>query len=110
MPDLWESATGLNPGSNDSAGDADGDQKSNLEEYIANTDPQDESSLFVVEILSTLEQLNWDQRPERIYRIFQTLELMEGWTLLEDHAAPPVSVDFSEPAGFYKVEVRVPDP
>ncbi len=33
MPDAWESEHGLDPGSDDSAGDADGDGYTNVEEY-----------------------------------------------------------------------------
>src|SRR5262249_28450103 len=40
MPDLWESANGFNPSdASDAALDADGDQASNLQEYLAGTDP-----------------------------------------------------------------------
>jgi hypothetical protein len=34
MPDAWERARGLDPGSDDSAGDRDGDGYSNVEEYL----------------------------------------------------------------------------
>lgn len=40
MDDNWETAHGLNVGANDSAGDADGDGLSNLQEFIADTNPQ----------------------------------------------------------------------
>ncbi|MCB1614746.1 MAG: CHRD domain-containing protein [Pseudomonadales bacterium] len=44
MPDLWESLNGLSVGTNDSALDADSDGFTNLEEYQAGTDPQDNMS------------------------------------------------------------------
>ncbi len=40
MADSWESANGLLLGSDDSAGDPDGDVYTNLEEYLNGTDPQ----------------------------------------------------------------------
>lgn len=40
MRDDWENAHGLNPLVNDSALDSDGDGRTNLQEYNANTDPQ----------------------------------------------------------------------
>lgn len=108
IPDFWESAHGLQPGLDDAAVDADGDLHSNLDEYAADTNPKDASSYFAVQVLSALEQLTWDPSPDRLYRLFHTLELSGGWDLVESNAVPPVSIDFTEPTGFYKVEVSVP--
>jgi hypothetical protein len=45
MPDEWENEYGLNPlDPNDAFGDEDGDGASNLEEYLAGTDPTDRGS------------------------------------------------------------------
>jgi hypothetical protein len=45
MPDAWEAANGLNPLSAGDAGqDADGDGMTNLEEYVAGTNPRDGES------------------------------------------------------------------
>jgi len=48
MLDSWETANGLTVGINDSALDADNDTFTNLQEYQANTDPQDPNSHSVV--------------------------------------------------------------
>lgn len=40
MPDVWETANGLNPGFDDSALDPDGDGLTNLEEFTFGTNPQ----------------------------------------------------------------------
>ncbi|MDF1713649.1 MAG: lamin tail domain-containing protein, partial [Akkermansiaceae bacterium] len=44
MPDEWEDSNGLNKDLDDAEGDADADGSSNLEEYQAETDPQDPDS------------------------------------------------------------------
>lgn len=50
LPDAWESANGLNPNDNtDAAKDADGDASSNLQEFIAGTDPQSRTSVLSAE-------------------------------------------------------------
>ncbi|MHB8473822.1 MAG: hypothetical protein ACYDC8_13460 [Gammaproteobacteria bacterium] len=44
MPDAWKTANGLNPGVNNAGGDADSDGYTNLEEYLAGSNPQDANS------------------------------------------------------------------
>jgi lysophospholipase L1-like esterase len=55
IPDAWEIARSLNPLLNDADADADGDGRSNLEEYLANTDPLDpDSALHVLTVTRNL--------------------------------------------------------
>ena len=49
MPDVWETANGLNPFFNDADFDYDGDGMSNLREYLAGTNPLDASSTLKIE-------------------------------------------------------------
>ena len=44
IPDSWESAHGLDPSLNNASGDPDGDGYTNLQEYLAGTDPQGPNS------------------------------------------------------------------
>lgn len=44
MPDVWKTANGLNPGVDNAGGDADSDGYTNLEEYLAGSNPQDANS------------------------------------------------------------------
>jgi len=46
MPDLWENENGLDPFSDDSGGDPDSDELSNLDEYLSGTDPKNPDSDF----------------------------------------------------------------
>jgi hypothetical protein len=49
MPDDWEQAHGLMVGVNDADGDPDGDHMTNLAEYEAGTDPQDNKSYLKID-------------------------------------------------------------
>ncbi|MBS7248690.1 MAG: hypothetical protein KIH04_10485 [Candidatus Freyarchaeota archaeon] len=63
MPDGWEVQYGLDPLSDDAGQDKDGDGFTNLEEYVAGTDPTDPKShpsRFSFELLLLL--LLWDQQ------------------------------------------------
>ncbi|MFW9964280.1 MAG: right-handed parallel beta-helix repeat-containing protein [Candidatus Sifarchaeia archaeon] len=46
MPDLWENENGLDPFFDDSGGDPDSDELSNLDEYLSGTDPKNPDSDF----------------------------------------------------------------
>jgi hypothetical protein len=41
MPDAWEQANGLNPSINDASADPDQDGQTNVQEFLAGTNPQD---------------------------------------------------------------------
>ena len=51
IPDQWELAHGLDRNINDGALDPDGDGMTNLEEYIAGTDPHDPASVLKVSVV-----------------------------------------------------------
>ena len=64
MLDAWETANGLNPASAaDALADKDGDTRTNLSEYLAETDPCDPSSAFRIMAsdsgLSCIARANW---------------------------------------------------
>ena len=52
MDDNWETDNGLVVGTDDSAIDSDGDSRSNLEEFLALTNPQDPASLLKIVTVS----------------------------------------------------------
>ncbi len=106
MSDDWEIANGLNPEVNDAALDKDGDGRSNLDEFAADTFANDANSYFIAQVLAATEELDWDVRPERLYHVFHALTLHDAWSLMHSDAVPPVNIDTSESKGFYKVEVE----
>jgi len=82
MPDDWERANGLDPGSAaDAALDPDRDGLSNLEEFRAGTNPRDAASALWLEVRSTL--------PDRVVLGFRTVA-GRSYTLLfsEDLISP----------------------
>ncbi len=113
MPDYWESAYGLAPdNAADAVLDGDNDERDNLNEYIANTVPTNGLSYFVANLLAASGELDWDQRPERYYNVFERADLLSGsWIRVQSNAVPPVAIDFPfNSRGFLKVEVGLPVP
>jgi hypothetical protein len=106
MADDWETANGLDPNVDDADLDKDGDGRSNLEEFAADTLANDASSYFAAQVLSATQELDWEVRPERLYRVLHAPGLHDAWSLVHSDAVPPVSIDMSGSKGFYKVEVE----
>lgn len=79
LADAWEL---LNFGTlaNGAGGDADGDGASNLQEYLAGTNPNDANNLLVITAYATAAEgrsasLTWQTAPTRNYFIDQNLDL-----------------------------------
>ena len=116
MPDSWESAHGLDPNqAADAALDLDQDGMSNLDEYIAGTDPQDPKSYLKVGRISAKGPvvLEFQAVANRAYTIEHTVSLADGsWQKLEDVDARPadgtVSIIDPNPVAtrFYRLKIR----
>jgi len=123
MPDTWEDANGLNRNVNDAGGDADLDGMTNLEEFIAGTNPQQSSSHLKVQRVpgsETNEQqrLEWPSAPGRYYLVECTTNLQDAasWTWLppEKSISGPgpllnLSITSSIARSYYRVRVTTGD-
>ncbi len=114
MPDAWELAHGLNPLFNDASLDADGDGVSNLDEFLAGTDPTNPSSLLRLQWVPERSALRFAAMPGRVYEIQFREDVEQGdWQLLSSVSASaegtleiPIG-DGSEITGrFYRIRLR----
>ena len=114
MPDAWETAHGLNPNSAaDAALDADHDGMTNLQEYLAGTDPQDPASRFTNAITRDggVPTVRFIARAGKGYTVQSSDTLGGGWSKLADVAPQSVTgeVAVADPAAtgqakrFYRI-------
>ncbi len=80
MPDTWETANGLGrfdaTGVNGANGDLDGDGFSNLDEFLAGTQPDDPTSLLrITHIAGGGSEITWASIPGRNYQVFTTTDI-----------------------------------
>jgi hypothetical protein len=96
-PDGRESTYGFDPALNDSDGDADGDRLSNLEEFLAGTNPRDNGDALRLQLLSASNigtnfsvRLGFSARSNKTYTIvYRNAVEGTGWTnLLQVGFAP----------------------
>jgi hypothetical protein len=102
MPDAWETANGLNPNFNEAAMDYDGDGLSNLQEYLAGTNPFDSQNRLRLNVAQATDgvHLSFTAVAGRSYTIQSQADLRDGaWNKLTD-AAPQMAdrpVEFVDP-------------
>jgi hypothetical protein len=112
LPDAWEilyfGSTNALPNAH---GDADG--QSNLQEYIAGTDPTNSAAFFAITNWSPSSFImEWPSVSNREYRVFWTDNLTNAFNqhgLVIDYPQDSYTdtTHSAENAGFYKVEVRL---
>jgi len=95
MPDVWEQAHGLNPLINDANLDPDQDGFTNLQEYLAGTDPQSAGSRLqftgAARVAGGVE-LQFTAAANRAYSVLYRDSLAGGgWVKFTDVAAQPIA-------------------
>ena len=93
MPDSWETLHGLIVGVNDAGGDPDRDGMTNLQEYLAGTDPQSAASKLSVTISiapANAARLQFNAVANISYTLQQRPSLSSGsWLTLQSVPAAP---------------------
>jgi hypothetical protein len=114
MPDDWEMANGLDKNDpSDAALDPDGDGLTNLEEYLAGTDPHSGASRLVVAITPPAGNaitLQFAAVANRTYTLLSRTSLVSGaWLPVQNFAAVPtnrsivITTNFTDPARFFEI-------
>jgi uncharacterized repeat protein (TIGR01451 family) len=83
MPNNWETEHGINAFVNNPTGDADEDGSSNLDEYLAGTDPSRADSLLRCVSLTARAMpvaVTWVSVPGKNYRIAWSPDLKQPWS------------------------------
>ena len=123
MPNWWEQLHGLSftssSGNNGANGDPDGDRYTNLEEWLADTNPRDSTSFPRVEgggddpgggvVITTLTS------PHRIYTLERAPDLSSPYVPIESVEGTGLEITLRDPSplpgtGFYRVAVSIPSP
>jgi hypothetical protein len=116
LPDTWEIQHGLNPndatGDHGAGGDPDGDEFTNLEEFLAGTDPQNPTSLLkILPLQAGGREITWLSVPGKNYQVQATSDPTAafeplgdvvtaiGWSTRFTNTAPAQAKEF------YRVQV-----
>jgi len=82
MPNTWETANGLSPTVSNATQDADGDGVSNLDEYLADTDPQNASDYLRVvnlDLPGNIWQLSFPTKVGKTYYVQRAVPIDGTW-------------------------------
>ena len=120
LPDFWEQMYFGDPTLAVASADPDGDGYTNLQEWLAGTDPTNSASFFRIESMQggTVPggwEISWPSVASRVYDVECTTNLAAGFTFLDTNlpATPAVNVytDALHPGAgrmFYRIRARQP--
>ena len=114
IPDAWEYKNYGKLNVFSSTGDWDNDSVSDVDEYLADTQPDDifdqlRISAFAVD--GSTNSVTWTARPTRIYTVQQTDTLGTGWTDAVAPFIPATAGDVTESVNtgrFFRVQATLP--
>lgn len=114
LPDEWKARYGLVvDGVVDLSADLDGDSFSMYEEFVADSDPLDPGSFFSVQVeaRSTPGEilLDWTARPARLYRLWQSTDLVDWELRTSEPVDPPYGIAEGNDRMFFRVEAFLPE-
>ncbi|MBI4659516.1 MAG: lamin tail domain-containing protein [Verrucomicrobia bacterium] len=106
IPDSWEMQHGLSVGLDDAALDPDNDGMTNLQEYIAGTDPKNSASVLKLEASRAGSEVlfRFSAQADKAYSLlFRTNLTLGAWLLQTNIAAQPGSrtIQVAEPVGTF---------
>jgi hypothetical protein len=114
LPDWWEAIHGMDPMTLDGAGDLDGDGSSNLEEYLAGTDPQLASSVVRIQTFALTAgrlRLVFPCPATKRWKIESTTDLNSGTWSVAGEAVSEGGLQWldvngpAEPTRFFRVRI-----
>jgi hypothetical protein len=83
-----------------------------LEAYIAGLDPNDPDSKFLTSVRQSSPPavLEWNANSGRVYSVYYSTNLLNGFQLFETNITAGVYTDLVHSAGqgFYRIDVRKP--
>lgn len=112
LPDSWEMTYGLSVGTNDAAGDADGDALSNLHEFQLGTNPKSGTSFFKAVLTPGTTapgtfDISWNSVPGKTYIIEWSPDLVTKFTAVRTVTAAGATTTENLPRsgtlGFFRV-------
>ncbi|VGO12224.1 hypothetical protein PDESU_00775 [Pontiella desulfatans] len=107
--EAWMSGYSLSGTNATESANPDGDRYTNYEEYIAGLNPE-VADAFLISGLTDGERLEWDAASGRVYNVYWSSNLVDGFSLIHSNAPGGAFIDAgrtANPAGFYRISVEL---